>query len=49
MSLDFDDSDPLYSVSCAMSDMKWVVYAAFAALGAVVIAAALALWIVRRA
>lgn len=38
MSLDFDDSDPLYSVSCAMSDLQWVVYAA---IGAVVIVAAL--------
>lgn len=48
MTPDFDDSDSLYSVSCAMNDLQWVVYAALAALGAVVIAAALALWIIRR-
>lgn len=45
MNLDYDDSDPLYSVSCAMNDLKWVVYAA---IGAVVIAAALVMWMVRR-
>lgn len=43
MSLDFDDSDPLYSVSCAMNDLQWVVYAA---IGAVVIAAAIGVAIV---
>lgn len=45
MTPDFDDSDPLYGVSCAMNDLQWVVYVA---IGAVVIAAALVMWIVRR-
>lgn len=45
MTPDFDDSDPLYGVSCAMNDLQWVVYVA---IGAVVIAAALGVALVKR-